>query len=97
MVVGSLEVEIFIPGSQSLKEKRKIVKSLKDKIRARFNVSISEVDFHDKWQRALIGISCVNSGRREVEIIFERIKNVIRENGEFVVIKEIGNFFHIKS
>ncbi|HDD64698.1 MAG TPA: DUF503 domain-containing protein, partial [Firmicutes bacterium] len=92
-----LEIDILIPGSQNLKEKRKIVKSLKDKVRAKFNVSICEVDFHEKWQRALIGISCVNSKRKEIEIIFEKIKNLIRGNGEVVVIREIGNFFYIKS
>jgi Uncharacterized protein conserved in bacteria len=61
MFVGVLQVELYIPGSGSLKAKRRVVRSLKDRIRANFNVSVSEVDAQDKWQRAVVGIACIGS------------------------------------
>ncbi len=53
------KAELFIPYSSSLKEKRKIIKSIIDKSRKRFNISIREVDFQDKWQHALLGFAAV--------------------------------------
>jgi hypothetical protein len=75
MNVGILQLELEIPGSMSLKEKRGIVKSLKERIRQRFNVSASEVDLHDVWNRALLGIACVSIDAR---IARETLDNVLR-------------------
>ncbi|MEM0354393.1 MAG: DUF503 domain-containing protein [candidate division WOR-3 bacterium] len=61
MIIGVLEVEIFIPYSTSIKEKRFIVKSIKDKVKSRFNVSIAELDYHDIWQRSKIGFACLGN------------------------------------
>ncbi|NLB88955.1 MAG: DUF503 domain-containing protein [Syntrophomonadaceae bacterium] len=60
-------IEIFMPYSNSLKAKRKIVNSLVDRLRKRVNLSISEVDYHDLWQRSLIGFAIVNSNQKELE------------------------------
>lgn len=54
--IGVLKVGLFLPMARSLKEKRMVLKSLKDRVRARFNVSIAEIDHHDKWQRAVLAI-----------------------------------------
>lgn len=63
MVVGVLKIEILIPGANSLKEKRIVLKSLKDKLRNNFNLSISEVDMQDKWQRGLLAVAGVNKDK----------------------------------
>ena len=57
MTIGALRVELHVPGASSLKAKRQVIKSLKDRIRNRFNVSVAEVDQHDKWQRATLGVA----------------------------------------
>ena len=51
MPVGLLTLEIYIPDSHSLKDKRQILRSLKDRLRARFNVAVAELDHNDAWQR----------------------------------------------
>ena len=55
MIVGTLEFEVLIREAQSLKDKRRAIKSLKDRIRHRFPVSIAEVDALDHWQRSVLG------------------------------------------
>ncbi|MEW5984492.1 MAG: DUF503 domain-containing protein [Acidobacteriota bacterium] len=58
MVVALLSVELFLPGARSLKDKRMVLRRVKDRL-ARFNVAIAEVDHHDLWQRASLGIVTV--------------------------------------
>lgn len=63
MVVGLLTLEIHLPYAHSLKDKRHELKKLKDRLRARFNVAVAEVDHQDTWQRATVGIVSVNQDR----------------------------------
>lgn len=59
MVIGTCVLELYMGGLHSLKGKRQIVKSIKDKIRQRFNVSIAEIEHQDKWQRATLAVAAV--------------------------------------
>lgn len=63
MVVGLLTLEIHLPYAHSLKDKRQALKKLKDRLRARFNVAVAEVDHQDTWQRATVGVVSVNQDR----------------------------------
>ena len=64
IIVGLCTVELFIPESQSLKDKRQVLLSLKDRLREKFNLSVAEVDGQDLWQKAVLGLACVaNEGR----------------------------------
>jgi len=63
---------------RSLKEKRRIVKSLKDRIRAKFNVSIAEVDNQDLWHRSTLGFALVCSNRKQAQTISDKIVEFIR-------------------
>ena len=63
MVVASLNVSLYLPGCQSLKEKRQRVKSIKERLRNRFNVSVAEVDAQGLWQRSELGIVTVATDR----------------------------------
>ena len=56
MPIGLLTLEIHIPDAQSLKDKRQVLRSLKDRLRARFNVAVAELDHQETWQRAQVGI-----------------------------------------
>jgi uncharacterized protein YlxP (DUF503 family) len=59
MIIGVLTLELHLPESNSLKSKRIIIKSLKDRIKNKFNVSIAEIDGNDLWQRCVLGAACV--------------------------------------
>ena len=56
MPIGLLTLEIYIPDAHSLKDKRQVLRSLKDRLRARFNVAVAELDHQDTWQRAQVGV-----------------------------------------
>ena len=60
MTIGLLTLDLIIPGARSLKDKRRVVKSLKDRIRHRFNGSVAEVDFLDEWRRARLAFCVVS-------------------------------------
>jgi uncharacterized protein YlxP (DUF503 family) len=66
MVVALLSVELFLPGTGSLKAKRMVLRRVKDRL-AKFNVAVSEVEHHDLWQRAGLGIVTISTARAHAE------------------------------
>ena len=66
MIIGILQLELRVSDSHSLKEKRMVLKSLKDRLRQRFNISVSEIGLQDKWQGALLGIASIGTDKRYV-------------------------------
>lgn len=79
MVVGTLRLTLLVRGSRSLKEKRRVVRGLKDRIRARFNVSVAEVDALDRHQRAEIGVAMVSNDAVHVTSVFHKLVEVARQ------------------
>ena len=77
MIVGVLRIELFIPESNSLKTKRSAIKSLKDRMRSRFNVAVAEVDNGDKWQRASLGVVAVSNESRHIESVMGKVMNLV--------------------
>lgn len=75
--IGILLVSLYIPGAQSLKERRMVLKSLKDKVRLKFNVSIAELDQDDKWQLATCGISMIGNDQRYIDSCLQNILSYI--------------------
>ena len=73
MVVGVLTLHLLIPGAHSLKEKRHGLRSVKDRLRSRFNVSVAEVDGMETWQRAVLGVCAVGNDRAYVEGQLDRV------------------------
>ncbi len=78
MIVGLCTIELFLPGSQSLKDKRQVLLSLKDRLREKFNLSVAEVDGQDLWQKAVLGLACVANEGRYVNQVLDQALNVIR-------------------
>jgi len=78
MVVGLCTVELFISGSQSLKDKRKVLQSLKDRLHGTFNLSVAEVDGQDLWQKAVLVMACVADEGSHVNRVIEQALNLIR-------------------
>jgi hypothetical protein len=85
MQVATLTIRLRIPGSHSLKEKRKIVNGIKDRLRHRFNISIAEVDDNDLWQQATLGVAIVSNQRRFVESVLDQVENYILSRPEIIV------------
>jgi uncharacterized protein YlxP (DUF503 family) len=70
-------VEIHLPGVESLKGKRQVLKSLKDKLRNRFEVAVAEVDHHDVWQRAALAVACVSHDARHANAVVSKAMDFI--------------------
>ena len=80
-MIAFLTLELHIEAAQSLKDKRQVLRSLKDRLRARFNVAVAELDGQDAWQRATIGVVTLsnNAGHLEQSLrtIFEESERVL--------------------
>ena len=87
MLVGLLTVTIHLQGNDSLKGKRKVVKSLIERLRNRFNASVSEVAAQDNKRLALVGISVVSNDRSHLDEQLDKIVNFIVNDGRFYVGK----------
>lgn len=72
--IGVLTLEIRIEDAHSLKEKRHVVKSLKDRLRARFNVSVAEIDYHDVWQRSMCAAVTISGDRTRAESVLQSVE-----------------------
>ena len=80
MNVGVCKLTLRLPENQDLKGKRRVVKSLCDRIRFKFNVTIAEVDNNDKWQVATLGIACVSNSNRQVAQVLDQVIFYIEES-----------------
>jgi uncharacterized protein YlxP (DUF503 family) len=86
MVIGTCQVELLLADNRSLKGKRKVLKSVKDRVRSRFNVSIAEIDHQDEWQRATLGIACVSSDVRLVDSVLNKVINFIETSSDATLV-----------
>ena len=80
MVIGAARVELHVHGSQSLKQKRGVVRAISQRVRNRFNVAVAEVGGQGTWQRVVLGISTVSgdsqSARRRLEKAIDFIEDL---------------------
>ena len=83
--IAVLMVTLFIPSAQSLKSKRMVLKSLKDRIRSQFNVSISELDSQDKWQLAVCGMVQIGNDKRYLNSCLENILKFMEHFHDFEI------------
>jgi len=68
--------DIFIPHAQSLKQKRRVIKSIIDRIRSRFNASVAEIAYQEQWQRCQLGVSMIGSSKHELEQRYSRLNKL---------------------
>jgi uncharacterized protein YlxP (DUF503 family) len=93
MTVGIARVTLFVSGSHSLKEKRSVIRRVKDLVQQKFNVSIAEVGENDVWQRAVLGLALVANERRFVESQLDEMLSFIRSKAEVLdETKELQTF-----
>ena len=80
MIVGSLRVRLLLRESRSLKDKRQVVRSIKDRLRNRFNISIAEVDAQDHRQLAVLGMAMVSNETHVIRVAFDQIVGALRSH-----------------
>jgi uncharacterized protein YlxP (DUF503 family) len=88
MVVGVAKIILYLPACHSLKEKRKVLRKLKDRTLSKFKVQIAEVDENDKWQKAELGFAVVGNDRRVLQSVIDRVFNFVEEFGEVQIIDQ---------
>jgi hypothetical protein len=77
MTVGLLLLDCYIPESQSLKDKRRILSSLSERLRRQFNIAIAEVEYQDQWQRAQLAIVLVNTNWRMLQSSMSKLTEYV--------------------
>ena len=93
MVVGVMSIRLVIPGSHSLKDKRRALRSIKDRLRAQFNISVAEVDQQDIWQTAVLGLAAVGTDRPYVEGLLDQAASLIGRSYQVQIVKCEKEFY----
>ena len=88
MNTGICMIKLHFPGSQSLKSKRRELKSIISRLRSQYNISVAEVGDYDLWQMAKLGIACVSNHDQHVDEILSKVMNFIAYNYPEVEIVE---------
>jgi len=73
MPVGLLTLELHIPDAQSLKDKRQVLRSLKDRLRRDFNVAVAELDHQDVWQRSVVGVVTLSNEEKHLKEVLQKV------------------------
>jgi len=82
VTIGIARLALFIGASHSLKDKRMVLRRIKDLVRQKFNVSIAEVAENDMWQRAVLGLAVVGNDRRFVEGVLDEVVGFVRAKAD---------------
>ena len=72
-IIGFLEIHLRIPEAHSLKEKRRVVKRVAERLKNKFNVSVSEIGDQDRWQSSIIGVVTIGSSKKIVDATLEKV------------------------
>lgn len=86
MHVLALELDLHVPSSQSLKDKRAAIRPLIDGIRNRYPVAVAEIDHQDKWQRAVVGVAAVSGSVGHVETLIDDVERFVWSFPEIDVV-----------
>jgi uncharacterized protein YlxP (DUF503 family) len=77
--VGIARIELHIPGSRSLKDKRQVVRGLKDRIREHARAAVAEVEFQDLWQRAALGVAVVAGDAGQARELLQVVRRLVEQ------------------
>lgn len=86
MHVLLIKLSLQIPDAHSLKDKRRQIKSLKDKLRNRFNASIAEIDALDNWQQAVVGVCLISNDRSYLNKQYSLVETLVLEYSDLELI-----------
>ena len=93
MVVATLRLLIEIPGNDNLKGKRRVIKGLIERMRAKFNVSVSEIDNLDKHQLATIGVAFVGNDSRFANSVLDQVLEFVEFYTDVVLLDYMKEIF----
>lgn len=93
MIIGVLTLEFFLEYSHSLKEKRRFINSFTDRLKHRYNVSVSEIAFQESWQRTILAVAMVNSQQAVVQQVLNRILDEARATNEALLSGHQINYY----
>ncbi|MDP6102101.1 MAG: DUF503 domain-containing protein [Dehalococcoidia bacterium] len=86
MNIGVCRIDLELPASRSLKDKRKAIRSIVERVQSRFNVAIAEVDHNDSWQVATLGICCVSNDSRHANEMLSKVVQYVEGCREEAVV-----------
>jgi uncharacterized protein YlxP (DUF503 family) len=86
MTVGLVQLTFQVGQAMNLKDKRRVLKSFKDRLKNRYNVSVSEIDAHDNIRKAVLGIAMVGNDKRYVEGSLQRIINSAATHRDMILL-----------
>lgn len=95
MVVGVCQMVLVLPGNQSLKGKRKVIRSVLDRVRARFNVAAAEVADMDDWRRSVLGFSVVSNDVSHANSMLDTVASFVESSADAVVVDRLLEIVHI--
>ena len=93
MIVGTCLVEVHIFESNSLKDKRHVVKSLIGRLQSRFNISVAEVDKFESWNHSVIGFSCVSNNTNHIQSIIGNVIKFIDGDNRLEITQQLTEIF----
>lgn len=88
MPLGVLTLEIQLPYAHSLKDKRSVLQTLRNRLRARFNVAVAELDHQDLWQRATLGVASISSS----QLLLESMLQQVLAESEKILGQEVASY-----
>jgi hypothetical protein len=92
MIVAIGTFDLHFPLAHSLKEKRQVLRCLLDRVRAKFNVSIAEVDHNDLWQRGQVGVAMVANDRVLLEQMGQKIEDILQNHDEAQLLERVWEY-----
>ena len=92
MIIGILQVQLRMEGSHSLKDKRMVLKSIKDRHRHRFNIAVAEIGDQDLWQSSLLGVATIGNDKRYVNGLLTKVETWIERNGNAELVSSQMEF-----
>jgi uncharacterized protein YlxP (DUF503 family) len=92
MPIAYLTIELRIEGAKSLKDKRQVVRSLKDRLRNSFNISIAEIDVTDLWQRATLGVVSISGSRDYLEGLMRNVEQAATRQANNLGAEVVDSF-----
>lgn len=86
MTVGICRFELYLPSAQSLKDKRRLLKSLIARIQNKFNVSVAEIDDQDLRQKALVGVAVISNSSKHANQVLSKVVELVQREAEIVLM-----------
>lgn len=93
MIIGTCEIELLIYESNSLKEKRHVIKSIIERLKSRYNISVAEIDYLDLWNRSVIGIVTVSNAKNVSEGVIDRAIEFVYNDERVEVLSCTKNIY----